>query len=91
MYLYDVHKVHDGMRKTRIKQVNNMLDRQSNMFNQRAISGFLDKYSNINQTHYSQRYYNNNNLPNGSLTNILGTTTHHIYIEISLPIKKKKK
>lgn len=62
-HLYDVHEVHDDLRKYRVKQEIDMPNHLSNMVVPKRK--FLDRDNNMNQTpQYNQSYYNTNNLPN---------------------------
>ena len=58
MHLYDVHEVHDDLRKTRIKQEIEVPYNLSTMVEpERKI---LNRDNNMNQsTQYNQSYYNN--------------------------------
>jgi hypothetical protein len=62
-HLYDVHEVHNGLSKARIKQGIDVPDHLSNMVEQNRK--ILNKDNNMSQSpRHNQSYYNNNNLPN---------------------------
>ena len=63
-HLYDVHDVHDDLRKDRIKQEIVVQDHLSNMAESKGKILNKDNDNNMNQTQYNRSYYNNNNFPN---------------------------
>ena len=60
-HLYDVHEVHDDLRRDRIKQGIDVPNHLSNMVEPKRK--FLNRDNNMNQSpQYNQSYYNNNNI-----------------------------
>src|SRR5829696_2837752 len=91
-HLYDVHDVHDDLRKDRIKQVIDVPDHLSNMAESKRKILNKDNDNNMNQTQYTQRYYNNNNFPNNLYYNYdYYNYTSYPYPNFNFPYREEER